>query len=410
LKQDRLRLHAFWNSFATNVAAPFVSFNVTSSGGSDLLIGYVQSIGSLASAFTQLIGGRIADRSGKRVAMAGLSSLAAGALWVGTTAFQAPTFLAVFFTAITLVLGVYAAGWTAILGESSEGTEKGEFLGSFARLTSAGALAGLVLTTAIAAVNPSYAVLYLVSGCLFVLSAIVLKGQGEQRVQKATITSSGAAVLRRYYLITGVYGLFWGFAWPLFTITVVKIVKMSLFEYGVSQVIALAATVAFQPIVGRLVDKDRRKWVFWGRMGLVVYPVTYMFFGAAWEVYAINVFSGLTNSLLNIAFAAYLYDISPTGQRGRRSAEFNLITGATTMVGSLASAYALSVISTPGTLWASLAYLYVVAAVGRGFAALLHLRLPYGGQTGALEEAFYRRVPAGKPSPSGNKESQALGL
>jgi len=182
LKQDRLKLHALWNSFATNVAAPFVTFNVTASGGSDLLIGYVQSIVSLASAFTQLIGGRIADRSGKRVALAGLSSLGAGALWVGTAAFQAPTFLAIFFTAITLILGVYAAGRTAILGEGSEGTGRGAFLGSFAWLTSAGALAGLVLTTAIAAFNPSYAVLYLVSGCLFVISAIVLKGQEEQRV------------------------------------------------------------------------------------------------------------------------------------------------------------------------------------------------------------------------------------
>jgi hypothetical protein len=47
------------------------------------------------------------------------------------------------------------------------------------------------------------------------------------------------------------------------------------------------------------------------------------------------------------------------------------------MAGSLISGYALSVISTTTTLWVSLAYLYVVAAVGRGAAALLHFRLPY---------------------------------
>jgi MFS family permease len=385
LKLDRLRLHAFWNSFATNVAAPFVAFNVTASGASDILIGYVQSIGTLASAITQLIGGRIADRSGKRVAIAGLFSLAAGALWIGTAVFQTPAFLALFFTAITLVLGVYAAGWTAILGEASEGKERGAFLGSFARLTSAGALVGLVFTTAVAAVNPSYTVLYLASGALFILSATVLKGQKEQKVERVTLTSAGAALLRRYYVITGIYGLFWGFAWPLFTITTVDIVRMNLFEYGISQVIALAATVAFQPLVGRLVDRDRRKWVFWGRMGLVVYPIGYMFFSSAWEIYAINVFSGLTNSLLNVAFVAYLYDISPAGQRGRRSAEFNLVTGASTMIGSLAAGFALGVISTPSTLWVSLAYLYIIAAIGRALGALLHLRLPYREEGGALK-------------------------
>jgi MFS family permease len=387
---DRLKIHAFWNSFATNVAAPFVSFNVTISGASYILIGYVGAISTLASAVTQLIGGRIADASGRRVTIAGLFSVLAGVLWIGTAVFQTPTLIALFFTAITLFLGVYAAGWTAILGEGSEGRGKGAFLGGFARLTSSGALTGLILTTAIAAFTTSYTPLYVASGALFLLSAAVLKGQKEQKVEKTVITSAGAALLRRYYLITGVYGLFWGFAWPLFTITSVRVIHMSLFEYGISQIIALGATVAFQPLVGRLVDRDRRKWVFWGRMGLVVYPAAYMFFSAAWEVYAINIFSGLTNSLLNIAFAAYLYDISPTGQRGRRSAEFNMVTGASTMAGSLAAGFALGLLNGPNSLWLSLAYLYIIAMVGRAVGALLHLRLPYGQEGGGLKQGFYR--------------------
>jgi MFS family permease len=378
---DRLKLHAFWNAFATNVAAPFVSFNVTASGASDLLIGYVGAISTLASAVTQLIGGRIADASGRRVAIAGLFSVFAGLLWIVTAVFQTPAILALLFTAITLILGVYAAGWTAILGEGSEGKGKGAFLGGFARLTSSGALAGLVLTTAIAAFTTSYTPLYVASGALFLLSALILRGQKEQKVDRMVITNAGAALLKRYYIFTGIYGLFWGFAWPLFTITSVKVIHMSLFEYGISQIIALGATVAFQPLVGRLVDKDRRKWV---------YPLAYMFFSYAWEVYAINIFSGLTNSLLNIAFAAYLYDISPTGQRGRRSAEFNLVTGVSTMVGSLAAGFALGILNGPNSLWSSLAYLYVIATVGRAVGALLHLRLPYGREGGGLKQGFYR--------------------
>ena len=377
MKLDRLGLHAFWNSFAANIASPFVSFNVTSSGASDLLISYVSTIGSLASAVTQLIGGWVADRTGKRVAMAGAFSVLSGALWLGTADFQTPTYLALFFTAITLVLGVYAAGWTAILGEGSEGRGRGAFLGSYARITSSGALAGLLLTTAISSVNPSFTILYLVSGALFIISAAMLRGQEEQKVKRVAMTASGSSNLRKYYFVTGVYGLFWGFAWPLFTITLVRVVHMNLFQYSVAQVIALASTVALQPLVGRLVDRDRGKWVFWGRMALVIYPITYMFFSAAWQVYVVNIVSGLTNSLLNVAFVAYLYDLAPAGQRGRVSAEFNLVTGASTMAGSLIAGYSLSLISTMTTLWASLAYLYIIAAVGRGTAAILHLRLPY---------------------------------
>jgi MFS family permease len=399
MKADRLKLHAFWNSLASNTASPFVGFNVTASGASDLLIGYVQSIGSLASAVSQVVGGRIADRTGRRVLMAAISSLAVGFLWMGSALVQSPAFLAVSFTAITLVVGFYLAGWTSLLGEAAESTEKGSFLSTFARLQTAGALGALLITTAITAYYPSYAALYLLSGAFFVVSAAVLRGQKEQRVEKAAMSEAGSANLRMFYIVSAVYGLFWGFAWPLFTITLVRVVNMDLFQYSLSQVIAAAATIGFQPVIGRLVDRNRRMAVFWGRMGLVVYPFTYMFFTAAWQVYAVNVFSGVTNALLNVAFVAYLYDISPAGQRGRYNAEFSLITGASTMAGSLASSYALSVLNSSISLWLSLAYLYLIAAGGRAFAALLHLRLPYG-RVAARPEAAESSAQSGGPMAS----------
>ncbi|MBI3860239.1 MAG: MFS transporter [Thaumarchaeota archaeon] len=386
MKIARLKLHALWNSLANNTAAPFVGFNVTASGAGAVLIGYVQAIGTLASAVSQLVGGRIADRSGRRVAIAILFSLVTGALWIGNAFEQSPAFLAVTFTAITLAIGFYLAGWTSLIGEASEKTKKGSFLSSFAQLQSVGALAALILTTVLTAYYPSYAALYLLSGIFFVVSAAVLRGQKEQLVEKVTMSKAGSSHLKMYYLVSGVYGLFWGFAWPLFTITLVRVVKMDLFEFSLSQVIAVASTIAFQPLVGRLVDRDRKRWVFWGRMGLVAYPLTYMFFSAPWQVYAVNVFSGLTNALLNVAFVAYLYDISPAGQRGRYSAEFNLITGVTTMAGALTAGFALTVINTSTPLWLSLAYLYVIAAAGRSVSALLHLRLPYGGTPLQAEE------------------------
>ena len=76
MDQFRLKLHALVNSFANNIASPFVSFNVTASGGSDLLIGYVQAINTLASGVAQLMGGRIVDRFGGRLKLALVMSVA----------------------------------------------------------------------------------------------------------------------------------------------------------------------------------------------------------------------------------------------------------------------------------------------------------------------------------------------
>ncbi len=377
MKDTRLKAHALINSLANSVATPFVAFNVTETGGNNLLIGYVQAISTLASGVSQLVGGRIVDRLGKRLTIATMFSAVVGILWLVTAVLPDTTSLAISYTAITLALGFYAAGWSSFLGEASEGIGRGAFLASFARLASLGSLVALLITTAITAITPSYSTLYLISGAVFVLSSFVLRGQKEQRVERSGITTVGTASLRKYYLISGFYGLFWGFAWPLFTITTVRVVNMSLVEYSLSQVLAVASTIAFQPLVGKLVDRDRKRGVFWGRMGLVVYPVAYAFFTAPWEIYAINVFSGFTNALLNIAFSAYLYDLSPTGHRGRHIAEFNLVTGVSTMAGSLVAAFALTVFTPVYGLWLSLAYLYAVATVGRAAAAFLHLRLPY---------------------------------
>jgi MFS family permease len=181
--------------------------------------------------------------------------------------------------------------------------------------------------------------------------------------------------MTKYLAYTSVYGLFWGFAWPLFTITSVKVINMSLAEYSFANFIAVASTIAFQAIVGRMVDRNRRKSIFIGRLGLVAFPIGYMLFTQAWEVYAINIYSGFTNSLFNVAFSAYLYDLAPVGRRGRYIAEFNTVTGIATMAGSLGSSYLLSLLSQGLPLWTSLAYLYAIAAVGRLVAALLHLRL-----------------------------------
>lgn len=375
MNELRLKLHALVSSFANNISSPFVAFNVTASGASYVLVGYVQSISALASSVSQVVGGRLVDKFGRRLRLAMVMSIVMGFLWLETAVFQGTTALAVSYTAITIALGFYLAGWTSFLGEATSQEGRGKFLSVFARIASWGALAALILTTAITFVTPSYTALFLVSGVAFLAASIYLRGQQEVPVESQSISAYGSNLMMKYFGVTAVYGLFWGFAWPLFTVTTVKIVNMSLVEYAFSQFIAVGATIAFQALVGRMVDRNRMRSVFLGRLGLVVYPICYVFFTQAWEIYAINIFSGFTNALLNVAYSAYLYDLAPVGRRGRYIAEFNLVTGAATMAGSLASGYMLGVMSSWMSLWLALAYLYVVAAVGRLAAALLHLRL-----------------------------------
>jgi len=141
-------------------------------------------------------------------------SVVVGLLSVESAVFQGTTALAISYTGITLALGFYLAGWNSFLGEATSSDGRGSYLAAFARLAAWGSLAALLLTTAVTFAIPSYTILFLVSGVAFVLSSVFLRGQREAPVQREQMSSYGSAMMTRYYLVTSIYGLFWGFAGP----------------------------------------------------------------------------------------------------------------------------------------------------------------------------------------------------
>ena len=160
----RLRLHAFTNALANNMASPFVSFNTTVSGAGDIIIGYVQAIGPLGSATTQLVGGRLVDRFGRRLQLSMVLSAVIGFIWFFAAAFPSTASLTLSYTAVTLGIGFYTAGWSAFIGETSGTDGRGTFLAGFTRLGSLGALVALVSTTLITNVYPVFSLLLFLSG------------------------------------------------------------------------------------------------------------------------------------------------------------------------------------------------------------------------------------------------------
>jgi len=80
MNQLRVKVHALVNSFANSIASPLISYNVTAAGASNILIGFVQSISTLASGAAQLVGGRVVDRLGRRLKLAMILSGVVGVL------------------------------------------------------------------------------------------------------------------------------------------------------------------------------------------------------------------------------------------------------------------------------------------------------------------------------------------
>lgn len=131
-------------------------YGVTWLGASNLLTGYAQSISSLASGITQLLGGRLTDKWSKRVAVATISNAIIGVMWIVAAIFSSPLSLVFSYIAIALASGFYTAGWSSLIGKTSEGKGRGSFLARYAMVDNVASLVALVATTMMIAINPSF--------------------------------------------------------------------------------------------------------------------------------------------------------------------------------------------------------------------------------------------------------------
>lgn len=380
---SRLKLHAFLNSFANNFANPYFSYVITRNTDSNLLVGYVQGI-NFFNSIAQILAGNYVDKKGKRIAILLISSIAITITFMFLFYETDPIALSLLFTLVVLFQGIYGGAWGSLLGEISDSRHRGEFLSSFALITGKAGLLAMLITIPISYIYDSFRPAFLISGFLFLVSAFVLLGAKEIKVDHVKITVEDIKIIKEYYIVTFVYGIFWGFAWPLFTITQVRILNMKPYEYAIANVIATVSTLLFQPLAGKLVDKDRRLSMFFGKFFLIVFPIGFYFASSPVHIYILNAFTGLIPAMVNIAYSAYLYDIVPAGYRGRFAAEYGLINNTAIMIGSLTSTYMVDRLSPFFGLASTLGLGYMIAILGRGSTSFLYLRL--NGNRKTIEE------------------------
>ena len=149
---------------------------------------------------------------------------------------------------------------------------------------------------------------------------------------------------------------------------------MQPYEYAIAQALHAFSTLMFQPIAGKIVDKNRRLSLFAGKFGLTIYPIVFYFASSPIHIYLLNAFTGIIPALINVAYTAYLYDLVPHGYRGKFSAEFNLIHNLSIMIGSLSSTYLVDHLSERMDLISALGVGYIIATIGRASTAFLYLR------------------------------------
>jgi MFS family permease len=204
----------------------------------------------------------------------------------------------------------------------------------------------------------------------------------------------------RYFLYArGAYNFFMSIGWPLFIMTQAGVLGASNIEIALMAFIGIGATIAFQPLVGRMNDRVGPVWLITTSMFLfIAVPVTYMFATSMFELYLLSFVIGFSSASSNVAFSTYILDVSPPEAKAEYFAYHGLVCGVTGFCGSLLAGMVANYLHVQ-LLWslaAALMPLYIVCAVGRSFSAFMFLKVKdpkkYPSTARQFGAAYYERI------------------
>jgi MFS family permease len=225
--------------------------------------------------------------------------------------------------------------------------------------------------------------------CGIVSSAIMLrikeKKTNEKLNLRKSVTSDIFAMLTvarktpdfvKYCYVEGIFQFFMSIAWPLLSITQIRVLNASMLEIALLTVVQALFTIIFQGWAGRLADQVGRKpLIAFYRLSLLTVPIAYAFSPNMNTLIVVSIFWGVTTALGQASMTAYLLDIAPEEHRGSFAATYNLVVGVTTFFGSLIGGYLSDYTIGAFGLILGLQIVYMISLVGRTIGTVFYLRL-----------------------------------
>jgi len=310
-----------------------------------------------------------------------IGTMVTGIIWIIAGIFSS---IGVLFVGLYLVTqiaaGVASLGWSLILERISRG-RRGFELARYSFYANAGSLLATLITGYLVGRNLGYiAYFYIATGVLLITSSIVILNYKEEQSQpeesSVAIKTSGdggeQVFLKRFYMVNFLYMIVMSLAWPLFPIAQVHKFRMSAAEVGILTVIAGVSSLAMQRVVGYLVDLNRKAVMFAGRLLLASFPLGYAFSTNVYQLYAVHVIAGFTNSAV-IAYTSYVMDYSIAKRKGLST--FNFLNGIGTVIGSIIGGLLYSLISSTGDPVETVDLLMTMMGVMRIAASITYLYL-----------------------------------
>ncbi|MEM2309454.1 MAG: MFS transporter [Candidatus Bathyarchaeia archaeon] len=384
---------ALLSSFGSGLIGPFIPIYVTQLGASSAEIGLVQAINSVSPSIAQIPWGFFVDKVRRRTLIVALGNFLYAFMLLLLLGIRNVTDFIIVVLLAYVLSAMSVPALNSLIGELSDRVGRGKVLARINAMASLGSMPATVISGYIIyRVGGSTWEMYRIPIILCFIfnlaaSVMVLMAKDLQFTRESFSVRGWAKALKknpyfkRLCLLSTFQGFSMGLAWPLFTLTIVKVIRADMFQISLLNVISASTAFIVRGFTGRLADRAGRKpLIVLGRMGLFLVPLIYAIARSIYELIIVNFVIGILTAASDVAISAYLLDISPRNMRGSYTSLYNAISGSFTFLGSTFGGYLLDLSMGLGlNLHDAMTMIYVISIIGRIVSGALYLTLqePY---------------------------------
>ena len=396
------------SSFAHDTAMPYLSAFAVRLGASVELLGWMQSLMNLLPLSLQHFWGWISDKKLIRTYwIIGGSILASLALYL-LSKVQNPNEMIALVIVYSVAHSIIIPTWSALQGDWMNPSRRGSTLSKFHVIGGLMGFLGSLIAIYMAYVSEedspdTFRPLFVLAAFATFLGGLILirvPYRDPSKTPDLDLTAEAkkeySETFKSYVRAQSFYTLNMSLIWPLFAIILIKVLEVDNMVLVAFSVIGALSEMAFQPIMGRLVDRvGPLPVLIMSRIGFAILPFIYAFFPDIRIMLALQVvILGPCFSAFLITSNAMVLDLAPNKERAAYFSYYNTRIGVTTCIGALSGAYIagyiedfsgpiflidklmnFSLIDSLDYTWRAIFIIFLISGIGRSIGTIPFIRL-----------------------------------
>ena len=396
------------SSFAHDTAMPYLSYFAVRLGASFEQIAWMNSLMNLLPMSLQHFWGWISDEKSVRAYWIIAGSILASLALYFMSKVQNPNEIIFLVIAYSVAHSIIIPTWSALQGDWMAPSRRGSTL---SRLHVIGGLMGLIGSLIAIYVislydsdssDPFRPLFVLAAFATFLGGLILIRvpyrdpNKTPDLILTDAVKKEYSDTFKSYVRAQSFYTLNMSLIWPLFAIILIKVLEVDNMVLVAFSAIGAVSEMAFQPIMGRLVDRvGPLPVLIMSRIGFAILPFIYAFFPDIKVMLALQiVILGPCFSAFLITSNAMVLDLAPNKERAAYFSYYNTRVGITTFIGALAGGYLaghiedftgaifvidslmnFSLIDNSDYTWRAIFIIFLISGIGRSIGTIPFLRL-----------------------------------